>query len=218
MNSRMFSVSNSTKELAPGSLLSLLHLEPDHMFRFQADDLSDFYYGFRVSEARARRNALRVKFQWHELQHFKSYKPEFEGQQLLICLSTLAMGDSMAVEIAQQSHGNVLRHLCGAMLLHETLRYRSPIPRTDFIELLAIDDHVGLQKLKMSEFAQCPSLRDTHVFASASSAFRQVKLVQHEKKQKRNQTAGIILGADFDGLKGRVMASRPRVLLLCLIS
>ena len=43
INSRMFSISRSTKELAPGCLLGLLHLAPDESYRFSADDLSDFY-------------------------------------------------------------------------------------------------------------------------------------------------------------------------------
>ena len=39
INSRMHSISKSTKELAPGCMLGLLHVEDDMMFRFQADDL-----------------------------------------------------------------------------------------------------------------------------------------------------------------------------------
>lgn len=62
INSRMHSLSYSTKELAPGSMLGLLHLKPDDMYRFSADDFSDYYYCFKVSPARARRNAFRMVF------------------------------------------------------------------------------------------------------------------------------------------------------------
>ena len=185
---------------------------------FNADDLTDFYYTFRVTSSRAARNAIRMKFHSSEVSHFKSYTPDMDGQQLLVCLSTLAMGDSLAVEIAQQSHGNVLRKMCGAMKSHEVLRYRSPCPRTDFVELLAIDDHVGLQKLPICDFLRPPKLRDTEVFAASEVAYKQVGLVQHEKKRKRNQVQGTILGADFDGLKGRVMAPRDRIMMLSVIS
>ena len=219
LNGKMWTVSESLKTLAPGCMLGLLHLEPWEAFRFSADDLSDFYYTFRVSENRARRNAFRMKFEPHELEHLKCFKEEHaKHSHLLLCLSTLAMGDNLAVEIAQQAHGNVLKFLCGSMKDEETLKYRHPVPRGSFIELLAIDDHVGLQRLPIKDIPEEPPLRDTEIFQLASKAYRSVGLVQQSKKQKRNCTQGIILGADFDGLKGRVMAPRSRVLLLSAIS
>ena len=45
INSRMHTVARATKELAPGCLLSLLHLGPNDMFRFSADDLSEYFPG-----------------------------------------------------------------------------------------------------------------------------------------------------------------------------
>lgn len=89
----------------------------------------------------------------------------------MVCLSTLAMGDSLAVEIAQQSHGNVLRVCVGSMDPSEVLRYRWPVPRGSFVELLAIDDHVGIQRLPIKDYQLNPSLRDTKVFSNAESAY-----------------------------------------------
>ena len=218
INSRMFKVSDATKSLAPGAMLGLLSLEDHQLWRFNADDLTDYYYTFRVTSSRAARNAFRMKFHSSEVAHFKSYKPEWDGEELLVCLSTLAMGDSLAVEVAQQSHGNVLRKMCGAMKSHEVLRYRAPCPRSDFVELLAIDDHVGLQRLPIEDYPKCPKLRDTEVFGASEIAYKQVGLIQHEKKRKRNLTQGTILGADFDGKKGRVMAPRDRIMILSVVS
>ena len=218
INSRMFKVSDATKTLAPGSMLGLLSLGPEDGFRFSADDLTDFYYTFQVSYKRATRNAFRMKFKSWEVRDLKCFRPEWEGQELLICLSTLAMGDSLAVEIAQQSHANVLCKLCGALLEHETLRYRAPCPRGDFIELLAIDDHVGVQRVPLKSLSNQPELRDTQVFSASEKAYKKVGLVQHEKKRKRNQVSGTILGADFDGIKGRVMAPRDRIMILSVIT
>ena len=219
INSRMASVSDFTKSLAPGALIALLDLEPSQVMRFSADDLSDFYYTFCVSEARSHRNALRMKFKGSELKHLSCFPADgdLEGMYL-ITLCTLAMGDSMAVEIAQQAHSNVLRQLCGSMLTHECLRYRFPCPRSKFVELLAIDDHVGIQKLSRSEFQKQVPKRDTQVFRAAEHAYASVGLVQHPKKRKRNLTEGIILGADFDGIAGRVMGPRNRILVLAVIS
>lgn len=175
INSRMLSVSDFTKSLAPGSMLSLLSLEGSECFRFSADDLTDFYYTFKVTQKRAERNSFRFKFAPHELEHLACFKPEHrECGDLLICLSSLAMGDSLAVEVAQQAHHNVLSQLGGSMVESEVVRYRHPIPRGDFVELLAIDDHVGIQRVSFDELETKPPKRDTLVFANAERAYRQV--------------------------------------------
>ena len=82
----------------------------------------------------------------------------------------------------------------------------------------SIDDHVGLQKLAIKDFPYQPKLRDTEVFEEAKHAYAKVGLVQHEKKRKRNQVRGIILGADFDGMAGVVMAPRSRVAVFSMLT
>ncbi len=218
INSRMDNISDYTKSLAPGAMLGLLHLKPDEAFRFSADDLSDYYYTIRVSDKRAHRNAIRHVFPAVEVSHLKCFDPKASHTHYLVALKSLAMGDSLAVEVGQQSHYNVLRKMCGSMLPREVMKYREPCPRSDFVELLAIDDHVGIQKLRLSELPKNPPMRDTAVFKAAGAAYRKVGLVQHEKKQKRNCTTGTILGSDFDGVLGRVCAPRNRVLILMLLS
>ena len=219
INGRMCTINDATKTLAPGAMLGLLHLGEHEAFRFSADDLSDFYYTFKVSEARSSRNAFRCIFKPDELRHLTCFLPQHENcKGLLLCLSTLAMGDNLAVEIAQQSHLNVLKFLCHSMKGSETLRYRHPVPRGSFIELLAIDDHVGIQRIPNNVPVDSLHLRDTEVFQLASQAYQSVGLVQHPRKQKRNLTQGTILGADFDGKRGRVSAPRSRIILLAVVS
>ena len=219
INSRMDTISDASKELAPGCTLGLLHLEPHEVYRFSADDLSDFYYTFKVGDKRAIRNTFKLPLDWTEVKHLNCFdKTLHMGRKVLVCLSTLAMGDNLAVEIAQSAHKAVLSELCGSMLASETLRYRCPVPRSEFIELLAIDDHVGIQKLPKSELKTDPWLRDSTVFKNAEKAYIDVGLVQHPKKRKRNLTQGTILGADFDGVSGKVMAPRSRVLMLAIIT
>ncbi len=218
INSRMWTISDYTRELAPGCMLGLLRLGPHEVYRFSADDLSDFYYTFRVPEKRSSRNAFRMVFKSEELEHLSCFTPDLRGQEILVCLATLAMGDNLAVEIAQQAHTNVLRQLCGSMIPSEVLRYRCPLPRTEFIELLAIDDHIGIQRVDTRIHSLETPLRGTLVFKAAEKAYSHVGLVQHPRKRKRNKTQGILLGADFDGVAGRVMAPRCRVIILSLIS
>ena len=218
INGRMDTITESTKELAPGCMLGLLHLEGDEVFRFQADDLSDFYYTFRVPEKRALRNIFRLELHWTDIAHLKCAHESLKHKKVAVALRTLAMGDSLAVEIAQQAHSNILKQPCGAMIHEETLKYRSPVPRGDFIELLAIDDHVGIQRLKRSDLGCQPWLRDNDVFSASQVAYSKVGLIQQEKKRKRNQTKGVILGADFDGVAGKVMAPRNRIAILSLLT
>ena len=217
INSRMHSISDFTRGLAPGAMLSLLHLESSDMFRISADDLSDFYYTFRVSDARAKRNSIRCVFKRSEVQHLTCFDESDPSDEFLIALKTLAMGDSLAVEIAQQAHFNVLSRLCGAMLSSEVLQYRKPVPRSDFVELLAIDDHVGIQRLPISQFKKSPPLRDTCIFKKAESAYKRVGLIQQEKKRKRYLRQATVLGCDFDGEKGIAMAPRSRIQILSQI-
>lgn len=55
---------------------------------------------------------------------------EVEGQPSSVCLSTLAMGD--AVEIAQQTHSNVLKTWCGPMMAKEVSLVPQPHPPWGF--------------------------------------------------------------------------------------
>ena len=135
INSCMASLSYITKELTPGSMLSLLSLKPGDMFRFfvlMTTWLITTRYCFQVTAKRAMRNAFRMAFQSSELKHLQCFRPEFEGRPLLVCLAILAMGDSLAVDNGQQAHKNALDLGCGSMRAHESLRYRSPIPRGRF--------------------------------------------------------------------------------------
>ena len=217
LNSRMAGYSCYTKKLAPGALLSLLSLQDNEVFRYCADDLSDFYYTFKVSSARARRNCIGKKVFASEIQHLSCFDPQIPGP-FYPALATLAMGDNHAVEIAQGSHHALLELEASCMRPFETLEYRKPVPRGDFIELLAIDDHIGVQRCSMTQYLQELPLRDTEVFAKANVAYTKVGLVSHPGKQRRHQVKGTLLGADFDGLRGRVSAPRDRLTLLVWIS
>ncbi len=217
INGKTRHYSNYTKSLAPGSMIGLVQLADNEMLRISGDDLAEMYYTFRVPETRARRNCLRVVFHHHEVQHMSCYDPSVHhGRKLYIALSALAMGDSLAVEIAQQAHHQVLFQLAGAMRDDERVCYRRCFPRGPFFELLAIDDHIGLQVVTVEDFKNQKPARDTEVFKRAELAYRQVGLVQHQKKKRRCVTEGVFLGSEVDGRVGRVSAPRNRVLILML--
>ena len=131
-NSRLQKFSHYTRELAPGSMFALIWLQEGQCFRVSADDLAEMYYTFQVPEARAKRNSIGTLFSASELSHLSCYDPAQHYGPCVISLAALAMGDSWAVEFAQQSHHNVLRILGGSMLEHQRVAYRKPFPRSAF--------------------------------------------------------------------------------------
>ena len=217
-NSRSHTITHYSRTLAPGSLLTLLRLEPGMSFRYAADDLSDYYYTFRISPSRAIRNSIRCRFQPAELAHLQCASGlRMDGPQLL-SLNTLAMGDSLAVEVGQAAHYGVLRDLAGALLPEEILLYRQPVPRSACVELLAIDDHICIQKVRTEDLSKRMPARDTQIMDNASKAYRQVGLVLNDDKKRRFKTLGVLLGAELDGVRGIVSAPRIRVWSLAVLT
>ena len=217
VNGRMATVSEQTRTLAPGSMLCLIGLRPNERLRFSSDDLREYYYTFIVSEARAKRNSLAMQFEAAELSHLKAFDPaKHSGRRLYIALRTLAMGDSLAVELAQEAHLHLLESV-GAMTPTERVCYRAPMPRGPFFELLAIDDHVGAQVVPLagSPQGQC---RDEKVFAGADKAYQRAGLIQHPGKRRRGVDAGVFLGCEIDGRAGFACDPRPRVVILAALT
>lgn len=216
VNARMQHYSNYTKSLAPGALIAMIQLSADEILRVSADDLSEMYYTFKVPSERARRNCIRLKFAAHELSSLSCFNPDIHKGPCYVALSALAMGDSLAVEIAQQAHFQVLSQVAGCMREHERVAYRRSFPRGPFFEFLAIDDHLGLQIVSRAAYKARHPARDTQVFAASEEAYRQVGLVQHPRKRQREVVAGTFLGAELDGVVGKVSSPRHRIGLLML--
>ena len=217
VNARSFRYSNAAKALTPGWMLTLLHAEPHEGWRFYAADLSDFYHSFRISKARALRNRFRARFSHADLAGCSSVDSGLK-EPLMIGLGTMAMGDALSVEVAQSAHTGLLQQTCGSMLGSEVLRYRAPVPRTSHVEALAIDDHISLQRLPLSAIGPEHHARDSQVFELSCSAYESVGLHRNVKKDKKGLTAGVVLGAELDGVAGVVSAPRDRVLALSFIS
>ena len=216
-NSRSYTLTNFAKTLTPGSMLALLHLRPHEVFRYQADDLSDYYYTYQISSLRAKKNSVRCLFDPSELEHLAASKRVHMCGKQMISLNTMAMGDSLSVEVGQAAHYGVLRELAGALAPSQTLLYRHLVPRSATIEMLAIDDHIALQKVDRADLAREPELRDSRIFARATEAYEQVGLVLNADKKRRNLVRGVLLGADFDGIRGVVCPPRDRLAsLMCL--
>eukprot|EP00439_Symbiodinium_sp_Y106_P082822 s163_g22.t1 len=128
------------------------------------------------------------------------------------------MGDSLAVELGQAAHYRVLREHARALGPGETLVYRQFVLKSDTVDMLSIDDHICLQRLRLDEMSAQPALRDTQIFDNAGDAYRFVGLVRNDDKKRRSLTQGVLLGAELDGRKGLVEPPRERTLSLALLS
>ena len=92
------------------------------------------------------------------------------------------MGDHVAVDMAQESHSNVVK-AAGGLRPEETLEYRRafPLGPEGFFEGLVIDDHLGLQFLPIkvsspgwkSRLATMPG-RDKEVFERTEAMYSKV--------------------------------------------
>ena len=218
INSRQYGYSKYTRTLAPGSLVCMIRLEDHENLVLSSDDLCEFYYTFKVPPARARRNAIGIPYMPHEVSHLQCFDPRAHNEPVYLCLATLAMGDGLAVEIAQQAHYNLLQSLGGCMRAEEVIAYRKVIPRGPFFELLTIDDHIGLQKVDKSRSLESQDTRDKVVFRQANVAYEQVGLTAHPGKRTRQVLHGVVLGAEVDGKVGCASAPRLRVAAVMFVT
>ena len=136
-----------------GFLLIRIQLRDNERLVISGDDLGEFYCTFKVSPARARRNALAVVCDAEDFREFACWDPALAGRRVVPALAALAMGGSLAVELAQASHLGLLQKEVGACGASELVVYRAPFPRGPFWEILAIDGHVGIQAVSPSTYA-----------------------------------------------------------------
>ena len=182
VNSRMDSIPDSTRRLGQGFSFTRISIAPGEWAEISSDDLRGMYYTFRVSPDRARRNALRVAYPVATFHGWSARGPRLECLRVAPALNALAMGDNLAVEIANAAHEGLLLSI-GALHPSEQLVHRRPCPRGPFYETLNIDDHIGLQKLRhglpppgqvslgpRTPRPSSPSRRDVRVFAACDAA------------------------------------------------
>ena len=95
-------------------------------------------------------------FRWSEVRHLKAYKQALQegrlrkGDRMACCFKGLGMGDHAAVDVAQESHTNLLKSF-GAMRDEELLKYRLPMPNpsSKFYEGIMIQAEKAYQYAKL---------------------------------------------------------------------
>ena len=91
--------------MASTSALLGVHLKPHEKLLFSGDDLSNFFYMFKVGPQRASRNFLDWAIPTKLVRDFAGFPQDLLGEEFVYaCLNSLAMGDSAACAYAQTSH------------------------------------------------------------------------------------------------------------------
>ena len=158
-----------------------------------------------------------MPFGARELSHLAARGRSRHWGTCAVALACLAMTNCHAVELAQQSHYEVLRTMAGCLLPTDVVAFRHLFPRGRFLEFLCIDDHVSVQILARAAALRGDPVGDTRVFGQSHVAYDAAGLDPHPKKWKRNLHQATLLGADIDGVEGFVSAQRDRTLppMLC---
>ena len=202
-------------------------------------DRKDFYHQFQVSESRAEANALWPPLKLKDLAGTRAYeallknhhsnkkkKPrEAEGDflgkatskahssslpdEVFACFGSIAQGDHLGVEIATQSHRNMLKSrglLCG----EEELTSTFPFGGRKCLQGLIIDDYfsVSIEDLHGSGGVPASERR----FKVAQKAYAEESLVGSSENDIVSQDFGKVAGAELDG------SQFTRALGICTVS
>lgn len=112
--------------LAAAESLTKIVVPAGRCLRFSGNDLRDFYYSFKVTEERSRRNVLCGPVPTSSVSHLNCFREDFwDSDKLYGALATMAMGDNQAVSLAQTCHvGMALQFQAATPLNLLTLRVR----------------------------------------------------------------------------------------------
>ena len=163
-------LSRYTKTMASATCLAGIELEDGQVLLMSGRDVKDFFYQFKVSKQRSKRNVLAMHLDASDLE-FVFRRPFAAGGY--VGLSTLAMGDLNACEYAQGAHLQLILRAGGA-LHEEVMQMHQPMPRGLLSVGVVIDDLVMLEKVMKQEFAGSS-------FRSEAAARMDVVMAEYER-------------------------------------
>ena len=209
------------RAMASISPLLDLQLSEDEVCCVSGTDLRDFYYSFQISHERMIRNSLVGPMPPQLFRDFRCFRKDLEDRKLCyLCLRTLAMGDTQAVELAQTAH---LGMLVQAGLVDEfnLIAMDSSVPRDPFFCGIVIDDlvlfEIMLRETAESGSCEYPSL-GSQVLDEAMQEYRRVGLLPHPKKTFRDELHAEFWGCQFDGEAGTIQASLKRMVPIIAVT
>lgn len=189
--------------LPHGCMLTQIILQKNCSIRGSGDDLSNYFYLLKHQEKWLHRNCVGKPVPGSK---FKKYGCD-SNKRYLLCIKVVPMGDCNAVDIAQQTHLEILKE-AGVMQDDEVIAYRSPLPPKAFMEGLYIDDHIAIQiTTKRKHRASKDShYRDETVMRDSRNHYRKLGIPVSEKKAFTKKAEFQAWGTAVDSNSGRVGA------------
>eukprot|EP00438_Fugacium_kawagutii_P006915 Skav203581 [mRNA] locus=scaffold935:89412:94199:+ [translate_table: standard] len=208
------------QSLGAAEALCKLCLEPQELLLASGNDLRDFYYLFRATPSRSRRNVLVGALHPKEVAHLRCFQPEHAQASVVYgSLGSLAMGDCQAVEMAQSCHlGMALQW--NVATADNLLSLNKPIPRSPTMTGLVIDDFVALTRATLNEAEEgrpLPLSEGALLSDQMQKGYEEVKLIPNTKKAFRDEEQSSFWGIDLDGRRGLLRGSLKRAIPLCNI-
>lgn len=168
------------------------------------DDLSNFFYTFKVGYERGTRNFLDWAIPTHLVRDFPNFPEHLKDEKIVYgCLSSLAMGDSAACEYAQTSHISMGLQ-SGAFQASHLVSIHGRVPRSRLMAGVIIDDFILLERVCIDATIGL-ELDDRRKLMHAM--YGKVGLEAHPTKGFSNCSKASFWGADIDGDAGLIQAS-----------
>ena len=203
-----------SQSMANAAALSGIYIHPELNLVASGEDLKDCFYQFKVNAQRTARNVLHGSLSLFEAKEVFGESFCWPTPRVAVGLSSLAMGDTCAVEFAQCSHiGLMLQH--GVATADEIITMHGSLPRGLLQVGVIVDDLVILEQVLKAEFAADGRFEGDWEsgdrIGRAQSAYADAKLKNNPKKGFLGETCSSFWGIDLDGKKGLLRASQKRL-------
>ena len=180
-----------------------LEVPPNCEPRIWSQDISDYFPAFAASPARGRSNALSSTAPLAAFEGTRAHANLLRAcrrsgravpTRVRPCNQGLVMGDLNAADFAAEAHTKLLRQ-AGSLDPAHTVQNGKVFPRGPHVELLVIDDHVGIAVEPPGQ--SVVASRVSSSFAAGASAYARNGLITSDKKRRAGVSAGVVLGAEF---------------------
>jgi len=203
-----------SQSMANAAALSGIYIHPELNLVASGEDLKDCFYQFKVNAQRTARNVLHGSLSLAEAKEVFGENFCWPTSRVAVGLSSLAMGDTCAVEFAQCSHiGLMLQH--GVATADEIITMHGSVPRGLLQVGVIVDDLVILEQVLKAEFVADGRFEGNWEsgdrISRAQTAYAEAGLKNNPKKGFLGETCSSFWGIDLDGEKGLLRASQKRL-------
>ena len=202
------------KTLPHGSLLSQIYLNPDEHLRCSGDDFSNYFYLLSHAPNWTHRNCFGRVFIGESAQALGGDP----AMRYHLKLTVVGMGDLNSVDIAQATHLDILTSR-GCMGADHSLVCGHPVPRSDVLEGVYVDDHLVLGRVR-KHLVDCDTGPDMKVLRACREAYKAaIAPTSSEKSFTRLRTC-VAWGTESrsdDCIAGALRERRLQLLVLTML-